>query len=151
MEIVNTTALISINETLVFQVISFLMFMFIINRLMFRPLRQVMDQRVEHIDRINRDINEAEDEIERLTRSIEERRIEVQTEGETLAKELNNTGAKAAGEILEEIKAEIDQLKTKTAKELDLKIIEARQHLQDESEALAVHIMEKIVDRRLVP
>ena len=151
MEIVNTTALISINETLVFQVISFLIFMFIINRLMFRPLRQVMDQRVEHIDRINRDINEAEDEIERLTRSIEERRIEVQTEGETLAKELKNTGAKAAGEILEEIKAEIDQLKTKTAKELDLKIIEARQHLQDESKALAVHIMEKIVDRRLVP
>jgi F-type H+-transporting ATPase subunit b len=109
-----------------------------------------MDQRVEHLDRINRDINEAEDEIEHLTRSIEKRRIEFWTEGEALAKELKNAGGRAAGEVLDEIKAEIDQLKTKAAKELDRKIIEVRQHLQDESEALAVHIMEKIVDRRLV-
>jgi F-type H+-transporting ATPase subunit b len=150
MEIVNTTALISINETLVFQVISFLIFLFIINRIMFRPLRQVMGERTAHIEQINRDIYDAEDEIERLARSIEEQRSAVQLEGETIAKELESAGTKAAGEILEEIKAEIDQLKRNKAKELDRKIIEVRQHLEDESEVLAVHIMEKIVDRRLV-
>ena len=150
MEIVNTTALISINETLVIQVISFLIFLIIMNRIMFRPLRQAMDRRIEHIEQINQNIEESEDEIERLTLSIEEQRAAVQREGQAISKELERAGADAAGEILEEIKAEIDQLKTKTAKELDQKIAEVRQYLQDESETMAVHIMEKILDRRLV-
>ena len=39
MQIISNIALISINETLVVQLISFLIFLFIINRIMFRPLR----------------------------------------------------------------------------------------------------------------
>ena len=38
MEIVSKIALITINETLVIQLVSFLIFLFVINRMMFRPV-----------------------------------------------------------------------------------------------------------------
>jgi len=45
MQIVSNVALISINETMVVQLISFLIFLFVINRVMFRPLRESMHER----------------------------------------------------------------------------------------------------------
>ena len=150
MQIIGTTALISINETLLFQVISFLVFLFIINRVMFRPLRASMDQRVHHIQQINRDIADAEDEIERLTRQIEEERLAVYEDAQTFARELEADGVKQAESIFASAKEEIDKLTESTKVEIDLQISEAKKHIKAESERLAVHIMEKIVDRRLV-
>ena len=45
MQIITNIALISINETLIVQLLSFLIFLFIINRVMIRPLRGVMSDR----------------------------------------------------------------------------------------------------------
>ena len=45
MQIISNIALISINETLIVQLISFLIFLFVINRIMFRPLRKTVGPR----------------------------------------------------------------------------------------------------------
>ena len=72
MEIVPNVALISINETLVFQVISFLIFLFIINRVMFRPLRNVMAERDRHIENLKKDTQDAQKKFESITDRISE-------------------------------------------------------------------------------
>ena len=51
MHIVSNIALISINETLIIQLVSFLIFLFLINRIMFRPLSHVMVERENHLTR----------------------------------------------------------------------------------------------------
>ncbi|MBT8369281.1 MAG: ATP synthase F0 subunit B, partial [Deltaproteobacteria bacterium] len=80
MQIISNIALISINETLIVQVISFLIFLFIINRIMFRPLLNVMDERKSHIDRIQQDIATAHSEYETLTDQIQARENDVRNE-----------------------------------------------------------------------
>ena len=60
MQIISNIALISINETVIIQVISFLIFLYIINRIMFRPLRNVMADRENHIKMLQQDIVAAE-------------------------------------------------------------------------------------------
>ena len=52
MQIISNVALISINETVVVQLLSFLLFLYIMNRIMFRPLRNVMAQREDHLKQI---------------------------------------------------------------------------------------------------
>ena len=54
MQIVSNVALISINETFLVQLISFLIFLFIINRVMIRPLRGVMREREEYVEKLKR-------------------------------------------------------------------------------------------------
>ena len=70
MQIISNVALISINETLIIQVISFLIFLFIINRIMFRPLRKVMNERETYVENVQKDIVEAENQFEDLTHQI---------------------------------------------------------------------------------
>ena len=59
MEIINTIALISINETLIVQLLSFLVFLFLINRVMIRPLRSVIDEREDFVTRVRKEIEDA--------------------------------------------------------------------------------------------
>ncbi|OQY06422.1 MAG: hypothetical protein B6I22_05580 [Desulfobacteraceae bacterium 4572_123] len=66
MQIISNIALISINETLFIQLISFLIFLFIINRIMFRPLRRIIIERENHIEKINLDIIDAEKFMEKV-------------------------------------------------------------------------------------
>ena len=67
MEIIKTTALITINETLWVQLIFFLIFLFLINRVMFRPVRRNMADREVHFLSLRQDI-QIETECETIDR-----------------------------------------------------------------------------------
>lgn len=151
MHIAYNVALISINETLFFQLISFLIFLFIINRLMFRPLRNVMGERDNHINKIQQEILDTKNEFENLTNQLQQQESAVKVEAFKLQEEIEDTGKQKAAEILNSNRQEIETLKDRTQKEVDTQISEARKDIFKESEFLAVSIIEKVLDRRLVP
>ena len=68
MQIISNIALISINETLIVQLLSFLIFLFIINRVMIRPLRGVMSDREQHIVAIKSATVDAQKDLVEKTR-----------------------------------------------------------------------------------
>ena len=148
MEIISSIALISINETLIVQVISFLIFLYLINRLMFRPLRNQMADRDTYVERVRSDIDQAKIEIKSLSSQIREQEDEVKKEAFDLKKQREEIGSQRAKEIFAEVRQEIADTSASVQAEIDVKIAEARQSLQGESEALAVEIIEKILDRR---
>ena len=148
MEIISTIALISINETLIVQVISFLIFLFVINRIMFRPLRNVMSDREEHIDRVMMDISEAREKIASIDGQIKDQEIAVKKEGWQLKKDLEETGKQQAKEIFSAARKEIAATGGKVQKDIDTQIAQARKSIQKEAETLAAGIVSKILDRR---
>ena len=151
MHIASNVALISINATLFFQLISFLIFLFIINRLMFRPLRNVMGERDNLINKIQQDIVDTKNEFENLTNQLQQQESAVKNEAFKLQKEIEDTGKQHVDEILNSTRQEIETLKDRAQKVVDTQISEARKDVIKESEALAVSIIEKMLDRRLVP
>jgi F-type H+-transporting ATPase subunit b len=151
MHIISNIALISINETMLFQLLSFLIFLFIINRIMFRPLQGVMDNRKNHMDKIQTDTVDAIKELESLTQKLKAQESEVRTEALELKREVEESGSRQAAEIFDSCKKEIETLKENAENEINIRIEEARKHLQKESQALAVTVMEKLLDRRLAP
>ncbi|MCP4104430.1 MAG: ATP synthase F0 subunit B [Desulfobacteraceae bacterium] len=150
MQIIENIALISINETLFVQLISFLIFMFIMNRLMFRPLRDTMIERDMYISGIKNDIVEAEKELDNIKRQLKKQEELTRKEANELRKELENMGSQRASEIFVSAREEITDLKLETEKEVETMITEARKYIKEESESLAADIMEKILDRRLL-
>lgn len=151
MEIVSTIALISINGTLLAQVISFLIFLWIINRIMFRPLLGVIEERKSFVETIKLDTAEAVADFERLTDELNAKESAVRREAAELRQEREELGSREAAEMRSSTKQEIESIKAKTEIEVAAQIAEARKHLEKESEALAINIMEKVLDRRLVP
>jgi len=151
MEIISNIALISINETLIVQVIGFLIFLFVINRIMFRPLRNVISDRDIHIERVQRDIIQAQKEVVSITSQIQEQEAATRKEAMELKDGLESNGSQQAKEIFESVKKEITASSQKIQQEIAVRISEERQALGKESEALALNIIEKILGRRQQP
>jgi F-type H+-transporting ATPase subunit b len=149
MEIISNIALITINATLFHQLVAFLIFLFIINRIMFRPLRSVMAERDGVIEKIKLDTTNAGDKIERLTDELKRRESKVRKEALKVQHELEEKGKRESAEILKSTLQEIELIKDKNEAHVKAQIMEARKDLQKESEALALNIMEKLLDRRL--
>ena len=150
MEIVSNIALITINATLFHQLIAFLIFVFIMNRIMFRPLQGVMSERESLIEKIKLDTTDAAQEFERLTDELNARELAAREGAQGVRNELEELGNREASEILESTRQEIESKKAKAEVEINGQILQAKKQLQKESETLAVNIMEKLLERRLV-
>lgn len=149
MQIVSNIALISINETLFFQLISFLIFMFIMNRVMFKPLNATMAERDEYIQGIVQGITDTEKAVEGILADLAKREKAVKREAYDLSAKLEQEGADKAVKIHSASMSAIAELRLKTEKQVEAQLNEAKKHLESESEELAVRIMEKVLNRRL--
>lgn len=151
MQIISNIALISINETLIVQIISFLIFLYIINRIMFRPLRSVVAERENHIKSIQKDIVVAENKLVALTDQIREHESAVKREAFAQKAKLEEAGGRQADEIFVATRKELEAARDKAQKEVDAQVLEAKKYIKEESEALALSVMEKVLNRRLKP
>lgn len=149
MQIISNVALISINETLVFQLISFLIFLFIINRVMFRPLRQTMQEREDYIHRLNQDILDAKQMLQTVIDETKTEEDVVRTAAFKVCGELEKSGNREAGEIMEAARAEIVELSNASKMEVKTHLDEARKSIEKEAGALAQQIMEKVLERKV--
>lgn len=148
-EITRAVALISINATLVAQLISFLIFMMLISRLMYQPLQDVMMERDRQVEQMKKDIETAEADLEEIFYKIEMETRKVKDEAFSAQHRLEKDGAAQAQELFSNTDAEIDRLHKETKKEVQRQIEDVRQYLADESERVSRVIMEKALDRRV--
>jgi F-type H+-transporting ATPase subunit b len=151
MQIISNIALITINGTLVIQIISFLALMFILRRIMIRPLSEVMEQRQGYINTLGNDIDDAKSQMEMISTQLKNREVSIRAEANELKKEMEASGTHRAAELLAAVKEQVSQLRSRTEKEIGDQLAEAKKFLKAESEALAFQIMEKILERRLSP
>ena len=149
MQIVSNIALISINETLIVQIISFLIFLFIINRIMFQPLLKTRGDRDKYLNQIAQDIVQAKEDVEQYTFEIEERRNTIRSEAFEINKELEAVGNQEATDIVDAAVKEVSAIREDTTQKLEAQTVEARKQVLKESEPLAIQLMEKILDRRI--
>ena len=149
MHIVSNIALISINETLIIQLISFLIFLFLINRIMFRPLQNVMGEREEHLQDITTHIEKSEIQLTEINEQVRAQELAAIQEANQQKKVLETDGTAQANEIMEESRKEIQTIKHESQQYIDGQISKAREEIKKESEKLAVIIMERVLDRRL--
>jgi F-type H+-transporting ATPase subunit b len=151
MEIISNIALISINETLIVQVVGFLVFMFVINRIMFRPLQSVMSDREIHIERVKQAIDQAREEVVSITNQIQKQEAATRDEAMALKGDLEANGSQQAKEIFESVKKEIAASSQKAQREIADRIAQERRALEKETQPLALNIIAKILDRRQQP
>jgi len=111
----------------------------------------VIDNRKNQMDKIQTDTVDAIKELESLTKKMKVQESDVRTEALELKREVEESGSRQAAGIFAASKKEIETLKETAEMEVKARIAEARKHLPKESQALAVNVMEKLLDRRLAP
>ena len=149
MEIIATTALISINETFIVQLVSFLIFLYVMNRFMFRPLLNTMEDRSDYLDRVKEEIVAGRDDLDRLLRDMEKQRVAVIKEAEHVVYTLESEGDQQAKQVIDKALQQIVDLRKESEARVKEQVKQARQDLAGDVDVVAVIIMEKVLQRRL--
>jgi len=149
MKIISNIALISINETLVVQLISFLIFLFIINRIMIRPLRETMAERDNYIQMVQQDILDSKEELETIVDGSRAEEKELRHAALALAAEMESLGKTEAQEIVGAARDEILVQKRQVQDEIEQRLAESMLSIKKEAETLSVTLMEKVLNRKV--
>lgn len=148
MEVVKNIALISINATMAVQLISFLAFAYLFNRIMVRPLRQVMTERQQYSDRMNDDIVMANDAYIDISHQISAQERDARKTAMKMRDDIEAEGQQSANTVIEQTRKEIDALKAAAWQEADAKIKEARRQIEAESDILSDQMANCLLERR---
>ena len=127
--------MIEINLTIVIQVLQFLILMFILNRLLFKPISQVMAERKAKINAWEEKTQNLQDsarvKLETYENQLREERTQAQERQEQLTKELK--------------KKEEENLQTVSAEAAGL-VASAQQALGEETERLRLELRQQAVE-----
>jgi F-type H+-transporting ATPase subunit b len=146
MEVVETIALISINATLVFQLLSFLLFLFIIHRIMIRPLDRVMQERNLFLDQLKEEIADAGDEYKQLCKQIKRQETEVRSTALKIKDDIEAAGQKTAAELIARTKEEIGVMKSKAQQDTAAKVKTALAAAQHEAAVVAENMIARLLE-----
>jgi len=149
MEIISTIALITINETLIVQAISFLIFMFILNRIMIAPLRATIADRNQYMEQARMDVIAARQKVDDLTDQISNQENTTKKEAFDLCRKLEMAGNETATDIISKTRQTITAEREKASRKIEAQITAARESIQAEAEILTTSVMEKILSRGL--
>ncbi|MBT8342629.1 MAG: hypothetical protein HKP58_00260 [Desulfatitalea sp.] len=147
MKIIETIALISINETLIIQLLSFLLFAFIFHRIMVRPLRRVMDDRDVYLKRIENDIVAAEEEYKQIHRRAVEQEAAARAAAFKIRDELETAGQMSAQTMIVDAKTRIRQMQNDARDEAARQLTAAREQIRMEAEAVAERMMSVLLPK----
>jgi F-type H+-transporting ATPase subunit b len=85
----------------------------------------------------------------RQLKQLAAREKRVRKEALLATKEIENEGQRLASEIIKDVRKEMESLRSKTQQTVSDQLAAARERLEQESESLALSIMEKLLNRRL--
>jgi F-type H+-transporting ATPase subunit b len=148
MQVVENIALISINATLVVQLVSFLLFMVLFNRIMIRPLRTIMVERDRFVDNVKIEVVEAGKVFEEMQQQIQDQENDARQAASVSREELVAAGQQSVADALKKTRLEIGQLREAAQKDVDDTLAAARQQIQAEAEVLADHMVASLLSRR---
>jgi len=140
---------ISIDVTLLIQMVNFLILMFILNLLLYKPVLGIIDKRKKNLQDI-------EEEIKRLNQSVDER-MAAYEEKLRLAKlqalekrkEIMTEGVEQAKSFIEAAKGDIPGMMEKFHADMNREVDEARHILTNQSKKISIEIAEKLLGRSL--
>jgi F-type H+-transporting ATPase subunit b len=141
--------MISINATLVVQVIQFLILVFILNRLMFRPILRLINKRKEFIDQTKNEIEKIILDTKRVRDEYVMREAHARRDAAKERVRIRDEGIASAEEFLDSSRNEVTSIRTEADNAAEEQINETRPFLQGEAEVLAEEIMERVIGRRI--
>ena len=141
--------MINLDITLVIQMINFLILLFVLNLILFRPIRNIIKERNQIVENFNTDITSLTDEAQASMDQFEQKLLEARKEGMARVQNMKDEGEEAEAKLMaatsEEVQAKIEEARKKVASDIQ----EARTQLQDQVQAFSLAVTEKVLGRSI--
>jgi F-type H+-transporting ATPase subunit b len=141
--------MISINATLVLQVVHFLVLVYILNRLMFKPILKLVNERTGYMEKSKTEMTELESEAERLKQEYRSLESEARKKASRENLEMKKDGVAQVDAMIDESQEEVASIRRDSEAKIESEFEKARPSLQSEATVLAEEIVERLIGRRV--
>jgi F-type H+-transporting ATPase subunit b len=140
---------VSLDYSLGIQIINFILLIFILNRLLYKPLLGMIDKRKQQFAESEAEIKRLQETVEQKMAAYEEKLRQAKAIAIEQKNEIIRQGAEEAKEIIDAVRAEIPGLMEQFHVRMEEEIDAAKRTLAGQSQRLSVEIAEKVLGRSL--
>jgi F-type H+-transporting ATPase subunit b len=141
--------MINIDQSLIYQIINFLLLMLILNAILYKPIRNILKQRAERMAGLNSEAQKAHSDMKLKEQDYQDRLRQARKEGFEQKNLFKLEGLEEEKRLLhqanQKIEAELTQNRQKIAQEVEA----ARKKLSGELASFSQEIAQKILGRTI--
>ena len=141
--------MVSLDSTILFQMINFLLLIFILNLLLYKPILGIMDKRKKQFQDMGDEISRINQTIEERMAAYEEKVRLAKTDALNSKNDILKEGSDQAKNIIDAARGELPQMMEQFHATLNKEVSEARRVLADQSRKISVNIAEKLLGRSI--
>jgi F-type H+-transporting ATPase subunit b len=141
--------MISVNATLVVQLVLFLTLLFILNRLMIQPLHKLSMEREDHVREKQEELVAMQSKIQELVDDCDRRLKQAEQEARGAQGKMRQQAQEEASQVITSAQEEVVALRQKARSEMTQELVKAREQLTAQAEALSFDVTERLVGRRI--
>ena len=137
------------NWTIIPQLITFLVLVFLLNLVLFRPIRKAIRERQARLLAEEAAANQLEMESQGLSDEIKEKLAAARRDGASQREALKQEGSQAEASLLEEVKRQVDLEWAQVEKKIKADMTKARDSLKKQAKSFAQLLAAKVLGREI--
>ncbi len=141
--------MIEIDWTLIAQIINFLALVFLLNIVLFRPIRRSLKQRQEALAAYEAELGQLSEQGQGMEAQVQENLSAARREGVGRKEAMRQEGAQAEASLLEQVKKEADEQWARMEKKIKDDMAKARKTLKTQAQTFAQSLATKILGREV--
>jgi F-type H+-transporting ATPase subunit b len=141
--------MIALDWTVFVQIVNFLLLVYLLNLVLFRPLRQGLKARQAEIITFEGDVAQLNVNEQGVLSQVQENLAEARRHGLSQREALRQEGSQAEASLLDKVKQEVDAEWAKMEKRIKEDMAKARKALQAQAQDFAQSLAAKIIGREL--
>ena len=141
--------MVSLDYSLGIQIVNFLLLIFILNVLLYKPILGMIDKRKKQFEDSDAEIRRLQKTVEQKMAAYEEKLRQAKAAAVEQKNEIIRQGAEEAKTVIDAVRAEIPGMMEQFHARMDGEIGAAKKILTDHSQQLSVEIAEKVLGRSL--
>jgi F-type H+-transporting ATPase subunit b len=141
--------MINVNITLLVQMINFLVLLWLLNIVLFRPIRGIIKERNQIIEGFTSDIASLSTRAQEATDEFEQKILEARKAGMARVQGMKDEALESEEQLLEATHTEAQGKLDEYRKKVESDIQEARAQLRQQVEAFSIAVTEKILGRSI--
>lgn len=141
--------MVSLDYSLGIQIVNFLLLIFILNVLLYKPILGMIDRRKIQLEESESEIKRLQESVEQKMAAYEEKLRQAKAAAVEQKNEIIGQGAEEAKTVIEGVRAELPGIMEHFRVQMDGEIAAAKKILTDQSQKLSVEIAEKVLGRSL--
>ncbi len=139
--------MLEIDVTLLFQIANFLLLLILLNIFLYKPVRNIIRERNQHISSLQSTIEELSSKAEQEEAALEENMALAKKEGFKEKEDLKAQGIEEEKAIVQQAMSQVEQKVKAARSEIEASIAEVRKTLEEQVSMFSKELAEKILGR----